>query len=193
MQTSVPILVKANGYHTIDAEKHFIVTTTHGFRLHQINGCTLVKNCIEIPGGLSLCQSYRNSNIFFVVGTGANLEWPRNKLFIWNDEEKRIVSELEFFAPIVDLKVVQGWILVAQEDKVMIFNFEGIGMTQAATQEFSTKINKRGLIDLHADDDGATFVVPYDKKKGHALVVFVPYHGRPQERIRDVCKDYHNY
>jgi hypothetical protein len=105
--------VKANGFHTIDVETHYIVTTNLGFRIHAINGSTLVINCEEIPGGLSLCQSYKNSQLFFVVGTGDHIDWPTNKLFIWNDELKMKVSHLEFFTPIVDLKMVGGWILVA--------------------------------------------------------------------------------
>jgi hypothetical protein len=47
--------VKANGYHRINSNSHFIVTTSHGFRVHRINGSTLSINCEEIPDGLSLC------------------------------------------------------------------------------------------------------------------------------------------
>ncbi len=36
-----------------------------------------------------------------------------------------IVANLSFFGPIVDLKVVDGWILVAQKDKVVLLDFEG--------------------------------------------------------------------
>jgi len=77
--------IQATGVHKIDSDNHYIVTTTAGFRIHRINGGTLAKNCEEIPGGLSLCQPYKNSKIFFVVGTGENVDWPRNKLFLWDD------------------------------------------------------------------------------------------------------------
>jgi len=50
---------------------------------------------------------------------------PTNKLCIWNDELKMLVAHLEFFGPIVDLKVVGEWILVAQKDKVALLNFSG--------------------------------------------------------------------
>lgn len=77
--------VKATGFHTIDSDTHYIVTTNVGFRIHKINGNTLVKNCEKIQGGLSLCQPYLNSQIFFVVGTGEHGDWPRTRLYIWND------------------------------------------------------------------------------------------------------------
>lgn len=53
-----------------------------------------------------MCQSYKNSQLFFVVGTVDNTDMPTNKLFIWNDELNLIISELAFFGPIIDLKVV---------------------------------------------------------------------------------------
>lgn len=119
--------MRANGFHEIDNPSHYIITTNLGFRVHSVNGGTLVKNCESIPDGLSLCQSYRNSQIFFVVGTGygKNLDMPTNKLFLWNDELKILVAHLDFFGPIVDLKVAGEWILVAQKDKVALLNFGG--------------------------------------------------------------------
>ena len=116
--------VKANGLHRIDSDSHYIVTTSHGFRLHRINGSTLSINCEEIEGGLSLCQSYKRTQLFCVVGTGGNNEWPRDSLFIWNDAEKRRVAELKFEKHIVDLLVVGSWILVAFEDKVIPLDLE---------------------------------------------------------------------
>lgn len=116
--------IKANGFHRIDSDSHYIVTTSHGFRLHRINGSTLAINCEEIPGGLSLCQSYMRTQLFLVVGTGENSDWPRNKLFVWNDVEKKRVAELQFYKPIVDLLVVGSWTLVAFEDKVLPFCME---------------------------------------------------------------------
>jgi hypothetical protein len=71
-----------------------------------------------------LCQSYKRTQLFFVVGTGANSEWPRDALLIWNDAEKKKVAELKFAKPIIDLLVVGSWILVAFEDKVIPFNME---------------------------------------------------------------------
>lgn len=82
------------------------------------------KNCEEIEGGVSLCQSYKNSQIFFVVGTGVNhTDWPTNKLFIWDNLLKKKMAALEFVKPIIDLKMVGDWILIAQEDKVTPLNF----------------------------------------------------------------------
>jgi hypothetical protein len=144
--------VKANGYHRIDSESHFIVTTSHGFRLHKINGGALTIECSDIKGGLSLCQSYKTTQLFCVVGTGENAEWPRDALFIWNDAEKRRVAELKFEKPIVDLLVVGSWILVASEDKVIPLDMEKDLSVSQIENGIPAKINKRGLIDLYVDE-----------------------------------------
>ena len=91
--TSVPT---ALSYFKVHSPDYFAVCTTRGFRIHKVNGAVLVKNCEEIPGGLSLCQPYRNSQIFFVVGTGNNPDFLTNKLCLWDDIEKKVVSDLEF-------------------------------------------------------------------------------------------------
>lgn len=46
-------------------------------------------------------------------GSSANTKMPTNKLMIWDDELKMVVGDLAFFDHIVDLKVVDKWILVA--------------------------------------------------------------------------------
>ena len=78
-----------------------------------------------------------------------------------------IVANLSFFGPIVDLKVVDGWILVAQKDKVVLLDFEGDLVKSEDQQTIETQVNKRGLIDLVVVDGGVKVVVPYPTKKGH--------------------------
>jgi hypothetical protein len=64
------------------------VATNCGFRVHEVVSCKLKVNCTEIKGGLSLCQSYDSTNIFFVVGSGTNPMYRTTSLFLWDDKEK---------------------------------------------------------------------------------------------------------
>ncbi len=117
--------MKALGCQKIDSDTHYIVLTNWGFRLHSIAGNgALIRDCEEIEGGLSLCQSYRNTQLFFVVGTGENGAWPTSKLFIWDNELKKKLAELEFKDSIVDLRVVGDWVVVAQKDRVVPLKFD---------------------------------------------------------------------
>ena len=72
-----------NSMKFINANKHFIVSTENGFQVcDTANGATKVQ--ASIPGGTALAYSYRNSNIFFFVGTGTRVDYPSTKLCIWN-------------------------------------------------------------------------------------------------------------
>jgi len=64
--------ITANSFEFVDEGNHFVVCTSHGFRLHESISCKLKVNTESIPGGLSFCQPYLSSNIFFIVGSGQN-------------------------------------------------------------------------------------------------------------------------
>lgn len=92
---------------------HFIVTTNLGFRVHEVVSGMVKINCKNIIGGLSQCQSYGRSNIFFLVGSGSNPDLPRSKLSLWDDQAKEFIAEVSFFNPILYLKVVGDWVVLA--------------------------------------------------------------------------------
>lgn len=58
-----------------------------------------------------------------MVGTGENKDWHSNQLSIWNDELGLKVASLDFFSKIIDLRVVENWILVALIDRVISLDF----------------------------------------------------------------------
>jgi len=46
------------------------------------------------------------------VGTGNSLDYPNRTLILWSDTNKERVGNVEFLKPIIDLKVLGGWVLV---------------------------------------------------------------------------------
>ena len=67
----------------INKSKNFLTCTNEGFVVYE----TLTANPkveVTFPGGVALCDSYKNSNIFFVVGTGKHVDYPTTKLCLWN-------------------------------------------------------------------------------------------------------------
>lgn len=126
-----------------------------------------------------------DTQLFFVVGTGENSDWPRNKLFIWNDAEKRRVAQIEFYQPIIDLLMVGSWVLVAFEDRVLPFNLDKDVSTSWAQNGIPTKINKRGLIDLYVDNSCVRIVVPVpnQEKEGHAHVTIINMEKKKEGEI----------
>jgi hypothetical protein len=69
-------------------KKHFAVCTDKGFRIHDAVIPALKVNCEQIEHGLTLCQSYLTTSLFFVVGTRESVEFPSNKLILWDNDKK---------------------------------------------------------------------------------------------------------
>jgi WD repeat-containing protein 45 len=89
----------------VDQGRHIMVCTNRGFRLQERSSCKLKVNTETIDGGLSHCMPYLCTNIFFIVGTGQNVDMPTNKLCLWDDAAGKVVADVQFFEPIIDLQV----------------------------------------------------------------------------------------
>ena len=78
-----------------------------------------------IPGGAALCDSYQNSNIFFVVGTGNHVDFPSTKLCLWNVCTNSLAGSVQFSPnmQIIDIHVKTDWILVVFKNRFKLFNF----------------------------------------------------------------------
>jgi len=77
----------------INQYRHFIVARTDGFQVCETSSCE-TKIRASIPGGTALCDSYKNSNIFFFVGTGTHIEYPSTRLCLWNDKIQQVVGSV---------------------------------------------------------------------------------------------------
>ena len=82
-----------NSMKFINENKHFIAATATGFQVCETaSGVTKINSAIS--GGTALCDSYKNSNIFFFVGTGTHIEFPSTRLCLWNDKSKQVVGSV---------------------------------------------------------------------------------------------------
>ena len=108
----------------VNENRHFIVSTATGFQVCETASC-VTKIRAEIPGGTALCDSYKNSNIFFFVGTGTHVEYPSTRLCLWNDKTKQVIGSVQFSPnlQIVDLHVLQDWVVVTFADSIKVFHF----------------------------------------------------------------------
>ena len=109
----------------INQNKHFMVCTNEGFAVCDATTADPKVVC-KIPGGVALCDSYKNSNIFFVVGTGKHIDFPSTKLCLWNAQSNSLAGSVQFSPTnqIVDLQVKGDWILVVFKNSFKLFNFE---------------------------------------------------------------------
>ena len=117
--------LQVNSMKFINENKHFIVSTNKGFTVCE-TATTDVRVKAQIKGGVAHCDSYKNTNIFFFVGTGAHIDFPSTKLCIWNDKSKNVVGSIQFTPTmkIVDLVVQGDWILVIFQESCRLFHFD---------------------------------------------------------------------
>lgn len=91
--------------------------------MHDIPSFNLILQCQSFIEGLFLCQNYKRSSLFFAVGTGRNSAFPSNRLVLWNQAEAVLEAEVRFLKPILDLRVEQDWVVVADNQTVSVFDF----------------------------------------------------------------------
>lgn len=115
---------KINAMRFINQNRHFIVATTTGFQVCETATATTKIKAV-VPGGTALCDSYKNSNIFFFVGTGTHLEYPSTRLCIWNDRIKQVAGSVQFSPNmhILDLHILANWVVIVFAQTIKIFHF----------------------------------------------------------------------
>lgn len=84
--------------------------------------CKLLLENSDIQGGLTMCLPYRESQLFFCVGSGQNPDFSTDKLLVWDDLKKDFVGEVVFQGQIQELKIVHDWVLVVVGGELFIFN-----------------------------------------------------------------------
>lgn len=164
----------------VNENKHFIVSTATGFQVCEtFSGATKIK--ASLPGGVALCDSYKNSNIFFFVGTGTHIEFPTTRLCLWNDVSKQVVGSVQFSPnmQIVDLHVVSDWVVVVFVDQVKVFHFaKGFTRDKIVAQYPIRPLEatqKHGQVSTHVSADRKLTLIYQDaQRNGKVNIVGIP-------------------
>jgi hypothetical protein len=62
--------------------------TNQGFIIFNVKPFRqLIKKTFQ--GGFNFGYIYKRSNLFFLVGTGINSDYPTNRIVIWDEKEKK--------------------------------------------------------------------------------------------------------
>ena len=101
------------------------------------------------------------TNILALIGSENNQIYNKNKVIIWDDYQKKSLSELKFSQNILNLKLRKDKIVVICLDKIYVFSlssFESIDIIE-------TGENIHGVIGINYNIDNTIIAYP-DKKKG---------------------------
>ena len=105
------------------------------------------------------------TNILALVGSEDNLEDKNNKLIIWDDHQKKRLSEVKFSEKIMNVKLRKDIIIVVSRVKIFVFNLN----TFKSKDVIETGDNSHGTVGV-SYIDGKTILAYPDKSKGHIRV-----------------------
>ena len=105
------------------------------------------------------------TNILALVGSDNNVNNKRSKLIIWDDHQKKPLSELKFNQNIMNVKLRKDKIIVVCRDKIYVFNLS----TFKNMDIIETGDNAHGIVGVSYDPEQTILAYP-DKKKGQVRI-----------------------
>ena len=105
------------------------------------------------------------TNILALVGSDNNMNHKRSKLIIWDDHQKKPLSELKFNQNIMNVKLRKDKIVVVCRDKIYVFNlsnFKNIDIIE-------TGDNSHGIVGISYEPDQTLLAYP-DKERGKVRI-----------------------
>ena len=114
-----------------------------------------------LDGEISMVVMLYRTNILALIGSESNPIYNKNKVIIWDDYQKKSLSELKFSQTILNLKLRKDKIVVICIDKIYLFSlssFQSIDIIE-------TGENTHGVIGINYNIDNTIIAYP-DKKKG---------------------------
>ena len=114
-----------------------------------------------MEGEIAMVIMLYRTNILALVGSDNNMSHKRSKLIIWDDSQKRPLSELKFNQNIMNIKLRKDKIIVVCRDKIYVFNlstFKNIDIIE-------TGDNSHGIVGVSYEPEQTLLAYP-DKKRG---------------------------
>lgn len=120
------------------------IATSEGFMVYSL---TPFKKIIERPiqGGLELVQMLNNTGLFVLIGNGKNIDYPSNKLFIWNENTEKIELDIEYNDIVKNIKIRSDILVVVLEYKTILYEM----LSYKRIKEMRTYNNPLGLVTIN--------------------------------------------
>lgn len=134
----------------------FSAGTSRGFRIYN---CDPFKETFRRDlkcGGFKIVEMLFRCNILALVGGGANLQYPSNKVMIWDDHQSRCIGEFSFRSEVRAVKLRRDRIVVVLEHKIYVYDF----MDLKLLHQIETLANPRGLCCLSHHSNTSVLACP---------------------------------
>lgn len=142
----------------------FSVGTNDGFRIYNTEPFKMKFERI-LEGEIAMVIMLYRTNILALVGSDNNINYKRSKLIIWDDNQKKPLSELKFNQNIMNVKLRKDKIIVICRDKIYIFNLS----TFKNMDIIETGDNSHGIVGVSFAQEQTVLAYP-DKTKGNVRI-----------------------
>lgn len=119
----------------------FAVGTSNGFRIYN---CDTFKETFRRDlrsGGFGIVEMLFRSNILALVGSETNIQYPPNKVIIWDDHQSRCIAEFSFKFNVRGVKLRQDRIIIVLENRIYVHDFKDLKLLH----QMETISNPKGL------------------------------------------------
>lgn len=119
----------------------FSVGTSNGFRIYN---CDSFKETIRRDlkgGGFKIVEMLYRTNIFALVGSDDNPQYPPNKVMIWDDHDGRCIGEFPFRSVVRAVKLSPDCVVVVLEHRIYVYAM----LDMKLTHQIDTVSNAKGL------------------------------------------------
>lgn len=116
---------------------------------------------IVLDSEISMVVMLYRTNILALVGSESNPIHNKSKVIIWDDHQKKSLSELRFNQTVLNIKLRKDKIIIILQEKIYLFDIE----TFQNLDIIETGENPNGVIGLNYSLDKTLIGYP-DKKKG---------------------------
>jgi hypothetical protein len=133
----------------------FAIGTENGFKIYQTHPFK-GPHIRKMNGGIGRAEMLYKSNFLALIGGGKIPKYNNNKVVIWDDHEKKVISELKFITPVINVKLKKDLIFIICQKRIYVFNFN----TYDIIETLDTCDNKKGLIAINNAPDFTVLVYP---------------------------------
>ncbi|PWA03164.1 hypothetical protein BB558_000687 [Smittium angustum] len=145
----------------------FSIGTDDGFKIFNSDPFKEKMSREFDEGGIGNVTMLYRSNFLALVGGGRNPQFPPNKVMLWDDSTRQIISELEFRSDVRRVMLRKDMIIVLLRSKCIVCTLEPQPQKLHA---FETCDNIKGIGSISTESESGILVFP-GRQKGQIQVV----------------------
>lgn len=138
-------------------KKFFVQITNNGFKVYSVKNIELQYEEEEL-GPIEKVEILGKSNIYAILPSSDNIQFPNRKIIIWDCKNKKKIYELDFKHKVRSFKFFPNVFVVCTSHNITIFKLFEFNVLDS----FVTYQNKKGAFAFHSNGNNYLCCYPAD-------------------------------